>query len=64
MQKSAIEMLQELLPAVHKQLVDATTDQDAIVIKTEDLQVSLRNTEMQSKLMPHIRIDKNGMSEA
>jgi hypothetical protein len=63
-QKSAIEMLQELLPAVHKQLVDATTDQDAIVIKTEDLQVSLRNTEMQSKLMPHIRIDKNGMSEA
>lgn len=63
-QKSAIDMLRELLPDVVRQLEDATTDKDSIVIKTEDLQVSLRNTEMQSKMLPHLRIDKNGMSEA
>jgi len=63
LQKSAFDVLRDLLPEVSNQLQAVQGQNDMIRIKSADLTTKLGRSEMLSALMGDIRIDPYGMSE-
>ena len=63
LQKSAFDVLRDLLPDVSQQLEAAQGKHDIITLKMADVATKLGRTEMLSDLMGDLRLDIKGVSE-